>query len=258
MNHEIYTALSGALANDRRQEICANNLANINSGGFRRDVPLFATVYDQVSGSSPSPGEAPKANEHNAFVVHAGNWIDFHEGAMQDTGNPLDIALSGEGFFVLQRAADGQLYYTRDGHFRLNEQRELVAANGDKVMAAGEENQPLRLAGDNPGGSSDIKFGKMGDIVVDGQPVGSLRLVTFDDLQGLEKLGAAGFLETRSSGPPRPAEVEVFQGVRELSNVNVLEEMVNMIEVARQYEAQQKIIVDLDEVNKESAKGYSG
>jgi len=96
------------------------------------------------------------AAEYNAFAVHAGNWIDFHEGAMQDTGNPLDIAISGGAFFVLQRAADGKLYYTRDGHFRLNEQRELVAANGDKVMAAGEENLPLRLAGDNPGGAGDI------------------------------------------------------------------------------------------------------
>ena len=258
MNHEIYTALSGALANDRRQEICANNLANINSGGFRRDVSIFATVYDRVSGANrPPTGDKPVA-EYNAFAVHAGNWIDFHEGAMQDTGNPLDIAISGEAFFVLQRPADGKLYYTRDGHFRLNEQRELVAANGDKVMAAGEENLPLRLAGDNPGGAGDIKFGKMGDVVVDGQPVGSLRLVTFDDPQGLEKLGTAGFVETRASGPPRPAEAEVFQGVRELSNVNVLEEMVNMIEVARQYEAQQKIIVDLDEINKETAKGYSG
>jgi flagellar basal-body rod protein FlgG len=198
------------------------------------------------------------AIEDNAFVVQDARWIDFHAGAMQDTGNPLDLALNGEGFFVLQRASDGKLYYSRDGHFRLNRQRELVAANGDKVMAAGPEDIPLTLASDNPGQTADIKFGKLGDVMIDGQPVGTLRLVIFDDSQGLEQMGDCGFLETSQSGPPRPAsELEVFQGVRELSNVNVVEEMVNMIEVTRQYEAQQKIIVDVDEINKQSAKGFA-
>ncbi len=258
MNHEIYTALSGALVNDRRQEICANNLANISSGGYRRDVPIFAAVYDQISGPARAGRADPRALEDNAFAVQASNWIDFKAGAMQETGNPLDLALNGEGFFVLQRASDGHLYYSRDGHFRLNRQRELVAANGDKVMAAGDEDIPLILAGDNPGGGIDIKVGKLGDVMIDGQSVGALRLVTFDRPQGLEKMGAAGFLATSRSGPPRPAAgLEVFQGVRELSNVNVIEEMVNMIEVARQYEAQQKIIVDVDELNRATAKGFT-
>ncbi len=259
MNHEIYSALSGALANERRQEITANNLANVNSGGFRRDVPLFATVYDQVSGSNRPPDNSQKILEHNCFAVHDGNWIDFQTGAMQDTGNPLDVALNGEGFFVLKRVADGEVYYTRDGHFRLNEQRELVAINGDQVMAAGEDDVPLVLAGENPGGAGDIKIGKLGDVMVDGQPIGALRLVTFADLQGLEKLGDAGFVETSASGPPEPAgQLLLNQGVRELSNVNVLKEMVNLIEIARQYEAQQKVIVGLDEINKQVAGGIVG
>ena len=258
MNHEIYTALSGALANDRRQEITANNLANVNSGGFRRDVPLFATVYDEVSGSNRPSENGQKIIEHNCFAVHAGNWIDFQTGAMQNTGNPLDIALDGEGFFVMKRVADGKTYYTRDGHFRLNEQRQLVAINGDQVMAAGEEDVPLILAGENPGAAGDIKFGKLGDVMVDGLPVGALRLVTFPDLQGLEKLGDAGFVESAASGPPESAQqLVVNQGVRELSNVNILKEMVSLIEIARQYEAQQKVIINLDEINKLAAKGVS-
>ena len=258
MNHEIYTALSGALANDRRQEITAHNLANVSSGGFRRDVPLFATVYDQISGSNRPLGNNQKIIEHNCFAVHAGNWIDFQTGAMQDTGNPLDIALDGEGFFVMKRATDEKIYYTRDGHFRLNEQRQLVAINGDQVMAAGEEDVPLVLVGENPGAAGDIKIGKLGDVMVDGQSVGALRLVTFADLQGLEKLGDAGFVESAVSGLPEPAdELIVNQGVRELSNVNILKEMVSLIEIARQYEAQQKVIVGLDEINKQAAKGVS-
>ncbi len=256
MNHEIYSALSGALANDRRQEITANNLANVNSGGFRRDVPLFATVYDQVSGSNRPSDNSQKILEHNCFAVHDGNWIDFQTGALQDTGNPFDMALDGEGFFVMKRVADGKIYYTRDGHFRLNEQRQLVAINGDQVMAAGEEDEPLVLAGENPGAASDIKIGKLGDVMVDGQPIGALRLMTFADLQGLEKLGDAGFVESSASGPPEPAEqLVISQGVRELSNVNVLKEMVSLIEIARQYEAQQKVIVGLDEINKQVADG---
>ncbi|MCD6534376.1 MAG: flagellar hook basal-body protein [Deltaproteobacteria bacterium] len=259
MNHEIYTALSGALANDRRQEITANNLANVNSGGFRRDIPMFATVYDQVSGNNRQPENEPMIVEHNCFAVHAGNWIDFQTGAMQDTGNPLDMALDGEGFFVMKRVGDGKIYYTRDGHFRLNEQREMVAMNGDQVMAAGEEDVALILAGENPGALRDLKIGKLGDVMVDGQSVGALRLMTFPDLQGLEKLGDAGFVESAASGPPEPAaQLEVNQGVRELSNVNTLEEMVSLIEIARQYEAQQKIIVGLDEINKQAAKGIIG
>ena len=259
MNHEIYTALSGALANDRRQEVTANNLANVNSGGFRRDVPLFATVYDQVSGNNRSPDSSQGVLEHNGFVVHSGNWIDFQTGSMQDTGNPLDMALDGEGFFVMKRATDGKVYYTRDGHFRLNEQRELVAINGDQVMAAGEEDVPLVLAGENPGAPRDLKIGKLGDVMVDGQPVGALRLVTFADLQGLEKVGDSGFVENAASGPPEAADqLVVSQGVRELSNVNVLKEMVSLIEIARQYEAQQKVIIGIDEINKQIVKGVAG
>ncbi len=256
MNHEIYAALSGALANDRRQEVCANNLANINSGGFRRDVPLFKTVYDKVSGNNrPTDGTAA-AIEHNAFAVHDGNWIDFQTGALQETGNPLDVALDGTGFFALKRASDGTVYYTRDGHFRLNEQRELVSINGDQVLAAGDIEAPLVLAGANPGPARDIKIGKLGDVLVDGQPVGALRLVTFPDPQGLEKSGDSGFLETPASGAPEVAEqVVVNQGVRELANVNVMEEMVSLIEIARQYQAQQKVITDIDELNKQAAKG---
>ncbi len=259
MNHEIYTALSGALANDRRQEVTANNLANVNSGGFRRDVPLFATVYDQVSGNNRSAENSQGVLEHNGFAVHSGSWIDFQTGAMQDTGNPLDMALDGEGFFVMKRASDGRIYYTRDGHFRLNEQRELVAINGDQVMAAGEEDVPLLLAGENPGSTGDIKIGKLGDVMVDGQPIGALRLVTFADLQGLEKLGDAGFVENTASGPPEPAaRLVVNQGVRELSNVNVLKEMVSLIEIARQYESQQKVIIGIDGINKLIVKGVAG
>lgn len=256
MNHEIYAALSGALANDRRQEITANNLANINSGGFRRDVPLFKTVYDQVSGSNRPLVAAENIIEHNAFVVHDGSWIDFQTGAMQDTGNPLDAALDGEGFFALKRAADGEIYYSRDGHFRINEEQELVAINGDQVLAAGDTDAPLVLAGENPGPAQNIKIGKLGDLLVDGQPVGALRLVTFANLQGLKKAGDSGFLETPASGPPEVADnVIVSQGVRELANVNVLEEMVSLIEIARQYQAQQKVITGIDELNKQTAKG---
>ena len=259
MNHEIYSALSGALANDRRQEVTANNLANVNSGGFRRDVPLFATVYDQVSGNNRGPENNPGILEHNAFVVHSGNWIDFQTGSMQDTGNPYDMALDGEGFFVMKRATDGKIYYTRDGHFRLNEERQLVAINGDQVMAAGEVDEALVLAGESPGPPRDLKIGKLGDVMVDGQPIGGLRLVTFADLQGLEKIGDAGFVESSASGPPLPADaLVVSQGVRELSNVNVLKEMVSLIEIARQYEAQQKAIIGIDEINKLIVKGVSG
>ncbi|MBN2809588.1 MAG: flagellar hook-basal body protein [Deltaproteobacteria bacterium] len=259
MNHDIYTALSGALANDRRQEVTANNLANINSSGFRRDVPLFATVYDQVSGNNRVPEKSQKVLEHNGFAVHAGNWIDFQTGAMQDTGSPLDLALDGDGFFVMKKVADGKIYYTRDGHFRLNEQRQMVAMNGDQVLAAGAKDEPLVLVGQNPGVPEDIKIGKLGDVMVNGQPVGALRLAFFADAQGLQKLGDAGFVETPSSGPPVPAEnLVVNQGVRELSNVNVIEEMVSMIEIARQYEAQQKVIINLDEINKQVAQGIVG
>ncbi|MBN2706395.1 MAG: flagellar hook basal-body protein, partial [Deltaproteobacteria bacterium] len=184
MNHEIYTALSGALANERRQEITANNLANVNSGGFRREVPLFSVVYDEVSRpDGPVRAGAAKV-EHNCFVRHSRNWIDFQTGKMVDTGNPLDVALSGDGFFALKRAADGQVYYSRDGHFRVDQERRLTAMNGDLLLAAGEEDLPIELVSDNPGAAIDIKIGKSGDVLVGGQPLGVLRLVTFAEPQG--------------------------------------------------------------------------
>ncbi|HDS15803.1 MAG TPA: flagellar hook-basal body protein [Proteobacteria bacterium] len=254
MNHEMYSALSGALSNERRQEIIANNLANVSSGGFRRDVPLFATVYDRISGPAVLPS-GRETLEYNSFAVYDGSWIDFQTGNMLETGSSLDVALDGEGFFAFKRASDGKIYYGRDGHFRLNEKQELVAMNGDQVLAAGEGDEPLVVAKENfqPG---DLKFGKLGDLVLAGEPIGALRLVTFANLQCLEKLGDCGFLETSFSGEPLPADkLVVRQGVRELSNVNLIEEMVSMIEVARQYENQQKIIISLDEINKLAAKG---
>lgn len=255
MNHEIYTALSGALANERRQELVAHNLANVNSGGFRRESPLFSVVYDKLSAPETASPSAADALEHNCFCRHDDTWIDFQTGNMQDTGSHFDAALDGDGFFTFKSQVDGRLYYSRDGHFRLDRESRLTAMNGDLVMAAGAEDQPVELGvGEN--GQMDLKISSQGDIMLDGRPVGMLRLVRFDSPQGLDRLGDSGFLETSASGPPQPAEnISVHQGVRELSNVNLIEEMVSMIEVARQYDNQQKIIVSMDELNKKAAQG---
>ncbi len=254
MNHGIYTALTGSLANERRLTVLTNNLANLNSSGYKCDLPVFSTILAGRAGSgvgSGRPGASgaggPEVPEYVAVAVPDEIRTDFSPGSLKSTGNPLDLALDGDAFFAV-RGAGGQVYYTRNGSFRLNSNNELVTINGDQVLSRQDPPQPLVADGE------DVKINRYGELMVDGQPVGALRLVRFADQRGLRKIGGLGFQATPTAGAPQPVgEPVVMSGVLENSNMDPLRAMVGMIEISRAYEQQQKVITTIDDLNRMAA-----
>ncbi|GFN36207.1 flagellar hook-basal body protein [Tepidimicrobium xylanilyticum] len=164
---------------------------------------------------------------------------DFTQGNMIETGSTLDLALNGSGFFKITDA-EGNTYYTRDGSFVLNEEGILSTLSGEVVQG---------LNGDIVIQGNDITVGKRGEVIVDGNVVGMLDIVDLENREFLRKIGDNLYAMAEGVEPEEiPFEGEVFQGYLESSNVNAIEEMVEMISLLREYEAGQKAIRVQDEM----------
>lgn len=219
----LYINKAGMLPQQRRLDISANNLANINTVGYKKEVLFFRKLIDAMGDSEDS----------QVFTTTS---IDFSPGELKQTGNPLNIAIAGEGFFVIQTEA-GEVF-TRNGNFTLDEQGRLVTQDGYPVMTDSGE---LQLAG------QEIHFTEKGEIVVDNQVVGRLRLVRFDQPEKLVRIGSSYFREGDAiENELTPEEVDLRPGYLEGSNVEPIREMIEMIELNRQYELGQKSISTQD------------
>lgn len=226
-------ATSGFLAQQKRLEIIANNLANANTLGYKGDMPVFRI-------SSPSQAQFRPEEERPIwtpiFVALAGQAIDFSQGPLMKTGNPLDVSIGGEGFFEIQTARG--LRYTRKGDFTLMDDGTLVTQGGHPVMGEGG---PVVLT------QGEIRIDEAGIILVDGIQQGRLQVVTFPETGNLVKEGDALFAWAGKTSEVRPFDQgTVRQGYLESSNVNPMREMVNMIEAIRTFENQQKMIHAFD------------
>lgn len=240
MSGSIYLAASGAILQQRKTEIIANNLANINTPGYKEDLPIFTlqnqseeTVQDQISDNSSI------RQKISPYTPPFGVRTDFSSGPIKATGNALDLALSGDGFFAIQ-TADG-IRYTRQGNFRLDQDGVLITQNGDNVLGQGNE---IVIDG------QQVAVGLDGTVEVDGEVVDQIRLVRFNDPKLLKKIGDTLFAPADGFG----AEIEeggedttINQGYIELSNVNAIRSMTDMIEALRVSEAYQKVIHASDE-----------
>jgi flagellar basal-body rod protein FlgG len=221
----IAAAASGMLPQLKRQEIITNNLANAGTAGYKRDR-LFVQQLDRAqAGAAPTEADWQVPNL-------LGVQIDFSAGPMDRTGNPLDLALAGDGFFVIS-TPDGERF-TRNGHFTLTNEGVLTTADGNAVMGEGGE---IRL----PAGTTNI--GPDGTISVDGQTVGKLRIARFADPSALVRAGSSLFaVGTPGVAPEDMDNAAVRQGMLERSNVSTIEEMVSMITTFRFYEADQRAV----------------
>ena len=238
MNGAMYLASSGAMLNQQRLEILSNNLANITTTGFKRQTTAFRVI--------DSPEEIRQAMQDfslGAGITTMPIWqrmetrLDFSQGQIKKTGNRFDFALSGKGFFCVQ-APDG-VRYTRKGNFTLNEDKELVTAEGHTVLADGGS---IRID------SNRFHVDGEGYITVDGESIGKLRIVEFDNQRSFRRTGSSLFAASDLAGAAKDAEsVQVRQGYLESSNVEAVKTMVDMIETLRSYEAYQKTIRALDE-----------
>ena len=256
MSGDIYMAAAGALASERKLELIANNLANVNTAGFKRDIGHFKFAAPEETATGDVPPSASLGElAAEAFWSEFRSTTDFTSGQFKKTGNLLDVAISGDGFFTVQ--TDEGLQYTRSGDFTINADGVLSTKDGFAVLGTGGEIRiPENVA---PGESAVVAIDSEGGITVGSARVGQLRVVDFEDRSQLVKVGNTRFANPETAAPPVEAEgFSITQGFLELSNVNSVQMMTEMIEVLRGYEAYQKIIQSIDAINQSAIKEVSG
>lgn len=229
MENALLIGLSRQNALRRELDIVANNIANLNTTGFKADGAVFAEYLN--SGASADQFSAP--DRKLSFVQDRATWHDMRQGAMQHTDNPLDVAIDGDAFLVVQTPRGER--YTRNGSFQINAAGELVTSAGDKVMG---DSGPITFNSTD----RDIIINADGTIRVrEGSGVntdsgrGKLRLAAFVNPQLLKKDGSSTFAAPQGVQTQDPVNVRVVQGVIEKSNVRSVVEMSRMIELSRAY-----------------------
>lgn len=221
MDNVGYVGLSRQAGLARELDTIANNIANVNTGGFRRESVLFAEYVKQLDGGDDSLSIATLNRR----------FIDFSEGEIKATGSPLDFAIDGDGFFLVESPDGPRL--TRAGSFSLNASGEIVNSDGRRVL---DESGGALLI---PPQASLIAASPDGTITADGQPVGRLGVVIADPA-GLVREGDNLFRTDAGYEPATTAKVR--QGAIESSNVNPITEIAHLIEVQRAYEMGQKFL----------------
>lgn len=250
----IYVAASGGYKQEKSLEVISNNLANVNTIGFKRDVLAFKSFMTpfQKSFKKESPGLLPATSAQIKDASYTGIVelkSDLSPGRITATGNPLDVALDGEGFFVVQ-TKDG-VRYTKQGNFKLNNNKILVTQNGDPLIGTGG---PITIKSSGPELSIDIKGKISVGKGLSGEVAGNLRIVNFNNPEKLIKSGNGLFMLTgKNSEEIEATNFSIKQGYLELSNVNIIKEMTKMIEVSRTYQAYQQVIQTIDSVNAKAA-----
>ncbi len=236
-------AASGMRARMEALEMLANNLANAATAGYKTDRESYSlyvapeAMADALNGFGPMPSTLPLVERH---------WTDFTQGALTPTGNPLDLAISGNGFFAVQ-GPQGPLY-TRNGGFRLSAAGVLTTADGYAVRAAG--GNTIQAQGPEP-----LEISPEGEVRQNGQSLGRLEIVSFDRPEAIEKLGKNYFRALDPQAPPRAAAgFRIHQGKLENSNVGTPESAVRLINILRQFEMLQKAIALGAEMNRRAVE----
>jgi flagellar basal-body rod protein FlgG len=222
MKNGIYSAAAGMLTSQERLDIAANNLANVNTTGFKEVIPFEQVLKYYQDG--PFPGKEQP--------IVGGTAINPANGTITITGNPLDLAMQSPAFFVA-KSPDGSQFYTRNGAFQLSSQRQLVTAEG--VLVMDKFDKPIDIIGDQ------FYFTPKGDLIVDGNYYTSLKIMEVNNINDLEIVGHNLFrLKNTASTPKEVQNVNLVVGGLEQSNVNVVEELNNLIIIQRSFEFQQK------------------
>lgn len=253
MHPALWVSKTGLSAQDTALTTTSNNLANVNTTGFKRDRAVFEDLLYQVKrqpgGLTSQNSELPSGLQVGTGVRVVGTTKEFTQGSLQVTEQPLDLGINGRGFFQIQMP-DGGVSYTRDGQFQLNSEGQVVTANGHLL-------EPGVVV---PQNTTSITVGIDGTVSAvienEAQPteLGQITLVDFINPQGLQAIGNNLFRETNASGDPMEAEAgiggmgKIQQGSIESSNVEVVEELVNMITTQRAYEMNSKVVSAADQM----------
>ena len=253
MDSALWAAKTGLEAQQTRMAVTANNLANVNTTGFKRGRVAFEDLLyqnvRQVGADAAQDTQLPSGLTVGTGVRVVATEKTYTQGNLQVTSNALDVAINGRGFFQVA-LPDGTNAYTRDGSFKINAQGELVTSGGYRVQPA------VSI----PDGAQSVSIGTDGVVSVQlaGQAapsqVGSLQVVDFINPAGLQARGENLLLESAASGPPQTGTPglnglgSLQQGALEASNVNVVEELVAMIETQRAYEMNSKAVSTADKM----------
>ena len=249
----LQVARTGLDAQSERMRVIANNLANVNTTGFQRDRAEFATLAYQMM---TAPGSRSSAENQYAVGLNVGTGVRMtgtgrvtSQGTIQTSGNPLDLAIEGDGYFRIARP-DGTTGYTRAGNFHLSNEGKIVTGDG----------MPLQPEIQIPDGAQSVTIGSDGTVSVtmpgqaEAQQVGQIEIARFINPAGLQAVGSNLYLETAASGSAQTGAAgaegrgSIRQGALEGSNVNVVQELVDMIETQRAYEVNSKMISATDEM----------
>jgi len=225
MGSSMNLSPSGALRQERRFQLISQNLSNVQTVGYKKDVPVFSTLFAQALDRSGD-------EKQDASVV------SFQQGSIEKTGNSLDLAIEGEGFFKVM--TPNGIRYTRAGHFKLDKEQRLTHANGFPVLGRRGE---IRLNG------KEMVVEKGGSVKLNGEEADRIALVTFADPTQLRKEGNNLFASEAPEGEKEVEGASLLQGYLEQSNVNSIEEMVKLIDALRTYESCIKVIQSRDELN---------
>ena len=253
MNPALWVSQTGLTAQDRQLNTIANNLANVNTVGYKKDRVVFEDLFYQVQrqpgSSNAENSELPAGLQLGTGVRVAGTQKVFTTGAIETTSNPLDMAITGGGFFQLTMP-DGTSAYTRNGQFHVNADGILVSASGyamEPEITIPEDAVSVTIGDD--GTVSATLTGQ-----VDPEEVGQITLTNFVNPAGLTAIGMNLYQETPASGdalettPGEDGTGILKQYALEISNVNMVEEMVSMITAQRGYEMNAKVISATDDM----------
>jgi len=253
MIRSLWIAKTGLDAQQTQMDVIANNLANVSTTGFKRSRAVFEDLLYQTirqpGAQSSQQTQIPSGLQLGTGVRPIATERIHTQGNLQLTGNQLDVAIQGAGFFQILMP-DGTTAYTRDGSFQTDSNGQLVTASGFAVQPA------ITI----PPGSTNVTIGRDGKVtvnlpnIVQPQSAGDLQLATFINPAGLQSMGENLYQETASSGTPNTTvpgtngSGSLTQSYVETSNVNVVEELVNMIQTQRAYEINSKAIQTSDQM----------
>ena len=241
MIKELYTAAMGMMSQQTRLEVISNNIANASTVGFKRDSVFERNLIDSKANLYNIVGSA----EQNDPPI--GSYIDFKKGSYDQTGNDFDLAIDGDGFFLLNDE-QGKEFLTRAGNFKINHEGDLISANGKYLMASGGRiNLFSTLQTDSINSDArktEIRIDNSGEIFINNVSHGYLEIVDTNSYEVLEKVSSSDFILTADNQYQKLTndKISIRQGWLENSNVNVIDEMVEMINLQRQFEAGSKVI----------------
>lgn len=223
----LYTAAAGMAAQQQRLDALSNDVANINTAGYKRVRIGFRDLVYQAG----SPGGVRTGSGAAAIQIGRG----FEQGSLQETGQPFDLAIQGDGYFQVRRADTGQLALTRNGSLQVNANGQFVTAEGDALVP------PIQLPrGVDPTG---VQIGQDGTVTSGGRRLGQIQLVTVPAPTGLAAAGDGLYSVTAASGGVRRAAAATLQqGAVEASNVNLADAMVDMMDAQRSFSMASKAI----------------